>query len=311
MAFAQKILRVTFTLSNGTFAASGNNTLSVSGLKTQVTVKNAGMFSGCQLTLAVYGMTLSQMNDCSTVQPQAVAIYQNHVTVEASSDGGANYSTVFIGTVMQGFTDLTGMPDAVFRCTANSVAGVNVQSAAPGGINAAVNVAVLLQSLCSSANPPLNFENNGVNVTIRNPYLWGSVGDNIKELCDAAGIAWVIQNGTLAIWPKSGSRTPAGAVVPIVSAATGLVAFPSFTPYGVLLKTLYNSSIVFGGQIQVESELLTNALAQSAGVSKILKLPSNGIYTVVSLDHELESWVPNGKWFSDIYCWTGLVVVPQ
>jgi len=300
MAFAKKVLRVTFTLVNGTFAGTGQNTLTVSGLRTQVTVKNAGMFAGCHLDLVVYGLTFSQMNDISIlgIQLQTQAVLRNQVTVEASSDGGASFYTVFIGAIQTAYADLAGMPDAIFRLTANSIAAINVLPAQPGGINqGAVSVATLLSSLAQQAG--LQFENNAnINVTLRYPYLWGSVYDQIKELCAAAGINWSVVNNTLAIWPKNGSRSGNGATVPIVSAATGLVAFPSYTPNGILLKTLYNPAILFGGSIEVQSKLLT--AAAGTALAAAVALPINGVYAVNELDHELESWVPNGKWFSDI-----------
>ena len=315
MAFAQKILRSTFTLkAPNTFAGTGKNTLAVSGLKTQVTVKNAGMFAGCHLDLVVYGMTLSQMNDIAIlgIQLQTQAVLGNQVTVEASSDGGENFFTVFIGTVQSTYADLSGMPDAVLRMNANSIAAINVAPVPPTSVNGTVNVATLLQSLATQGG--LNFENNAsINITIRYPYLWGSVYDQIKELCAAADINWMVDGVTLAIWPKSGSRsTGGGQVVPIVSAATGLVAFPSYTPNGILLKTLFNPAIIFGGEIQVQSTLLTSAQSAPVATATPQAFPPNGVYTVNGLDHELESWVPNGKWFSDIQAINpAYFVVPQ
>ena len=311
MAFAQKLLRLTFTLAQGaTFAGTSSDTLTLSGLKTQASISNVGQLQGCQLTLAVYGLTLSQMNDLSTLGPQLGVIKRNIVKVEASIDNGG-WSAVFEGVIQTAFADLQGMPDAVLRVTANSIAALVVEPVEARSINGAVNVAGVLQLLAAQATPPLNFENNaGVNVILRNPYLWGSVHDCIKELCEAAGINWVIQNHTLAIWPRNGSRTPAGMAAPIVSSATGLVASPTYTAFGLLLKTLFNPAVLFGGAIQVQSALTTNAAAQGAAVAQALKLPVDGIYQVVQLNHELESWVPNGHWFSSIYASTTFVVPP-
>ena len=296
MAFARKILRLTFTLWQGNFAGSGTNTLTVSGLRTQCRINTAGAPSGSKLSLAVYGLTLSQMNDLSTlgIKYFTQAVTPNSITVEASSDGGQSFSTVYIGEIYNAFADLQGMPDAPLRVDTNSTGLANVATANPSTING--SVAPILGTLAQTAGLTLDNSAN-VNAPARNFYLYGSAMDQIREICNAYNIGCAVEKKTLIIWQKGSYRAQSN--IPIVSSATGLVGFPSFADGGLILKTLFNPAIEFAGLIQVFSSLLASIGAERLATVDLP--PNGGNYFVTELDHQLDSWVPNGQWFSTIY----------
>ena len=80
-----------------------------------------------------------------------------------------------------------------------------------------------------------------------------------------------------------------------------MISYPSYTAQGILVKTQFNPDVVFGGRIEVQSSLLestkkVNPLAKSV-------IPSDGIWAVYSIDHALDSMLPNGKWESDLGCY--------
>ena len=131
----------------------------------------------------------------------------------------------------------------------------------------------------------LKFENNGVTGVLNNCYFSGSVKTQIQACVDQAGIAWNHGDfGILAIWPKNGSRN---GQVPLVSPSTGMIGYPTYTAYGVNVETIFNRSIGFGQQIQVQSSLKAAAAhGQSIGLS-----------------HHLECEMPHGKWFSTVFCY--------
>ena len=297
MAFNKKLLQVSFILENGTFTGTSSNTLLISGLRSQAQVNKAGALSGGTLNLTIFGMTLSQMNDLSTLGMRVQLVPRNVVVVAASTDTGG-WSIVFYGQIINAYADFMAMPDVSFKVDANSYGGINTQQANPASYNGAVDIGSSggpLASLASQAG--LQFESNGVSVQLRNLYLYGSVGDQIKECCEAAGVGYTIDDGTLAIWPKNGAR--AGGI-PVVSPETGLAKAPGYWAGGIILETYYNPAIRFQGQIKVASELLQSVpavKAQAAG------LPANGIWNVSELDHDLESGVPSGSWFSTVWAY--------
>jgi hypothetical protein len=70
----------------------------------------------------------------------------------------------------------------------------------------------------------------------------------------------------------------------LISPETGLVGYPAYTGQGIALRTLYNPSVGYGSEINVES-ILT---------------PACGTWVVNRLAYDLESKVPDGNWFCDI-----------
>ena len=62
-----------------------------------------------------------------------------------------------------------------------------------------------------------------------------------------------------------------------------MVGYPLANSQYMFVKTIFNPSLKFGGQIQVADSQVVGA---------------NGKWTIASLVHELESITPNGKWFS-------------
>ena len=108
----------------------------------------------------------------------------------------------------------------------------------------------LLQKIAQAAG--LQFENNGVDKKIANPYLPRSYREQIMALCSATGVQWTIDNGLLAIWPTGGSRQ--GSPI-MVSPETGMVGYPAFNQQAVIVRTMFNSNLALGKQINVQSQL--------------------------------------------------------
>jgi hypothetical protein len=144
----------------------------------------------------------------------------------------------------------------------------------------------------------LTFENSGVSgVNLSSPYLPGTLRDQAQKAADAAGVNLYIDDGqspptgdqssgnttggTLAIWPKNGSR---GGEIPLISPETGLVGYPTFTDSGVLVKCLFNPNLKPGGQFKLKASVL----------------PNEAIWNIRYLNLELDANTPGGSWFSVI-----------
>ena len=109
-------------------------------------------------------------------------------------------------------------------------------------------------------------------------------------------------NNVLAIWPK-GSSQSAGLSIPIISPATGMIASPQLTPQGIVVDTLFNPLIGYGGLVQVQSDVLSGVLSAQSAANPTFNAPANGIWAVNKLDHALDSLVRNGQWKSTVYAW--------
>lgn len=291
MTFTKKIIEVVFTLSPVTdaagtvtndqpvFAGTNSNTVTLTGYRTSVHVTKAGGASMGEAHLSIYGMSLQLMNQLSTLGRTPVIIGRNLVSISAGDANGL--SLIFQGTINQAFTDLGSAPDGRFDVDAYSLLFQAVQSIPPTSTRGSTDVALIMQNL--STQMGLRFENNGVTDIIPPIYLAGSAKSQAEELVKLAQIEWNQgDNGTVAIWPKNGSRNGA---IPLISPQTGLVGYPYPSGGGLLgLKTLFNPAINFGSQIRVQSSIT----------------PACGVWTICQLEHALESEMPGGQWFTSL-----------
>jgi hypothetical protein len=278
VAFSSKIITVTFQLGTGAFGETGTNTVTVSGLRASVEVVISG---GYECHLKLHGLTPSLLNQLSSVSLAAMVLRRNLVSI-AAGDAENGMATVFRGMIQEAWVDLTQQPVSVLTVTAfDTGALLAVTPVAPSSFNGAADVATILSGLARQAG--LQFENSGVNVKLATPYLSGSLGDQIRAVCEHAHIAYAIDQATLAIWPRGGSR---GGLIPLISPATGMQGYPGYTAQGITVTTLFNPSLRFGGDVQVQSGLLQAC----------------GQWHIVGLAHALESETPNGHWFSSLQC---------
>jgi hypothetical protein len=278
MTFVRRKINITFQLAEGTFAESGTNTITLSGLRTSVRCVKAGGPSMSSLQMMVFGMTKSIMNKLSTLGMQIILVPRNLVTVEAGDDQ-SGMGTVFVGTITNAYPDFNSMPDISFFVEAQTGLGEAVENARPTSFKGATSVAVAMAGFASRMG--LTFENTGVEAVLPSCYFWGSLRNQAKACAEAAGVNWIIDNGVLAIWPRNKAR---GGAIPLISPATGLVGYPSYTAQGLALRCLFNPSIGFGSKIKVESDLER----------------ATGEWAVYSLAHSLDAKFPHGEWFTDM-----------
>jgi len=139
---------------------------------------------------------------------------------------------------------------------------------------------IIMQSLAKLMNK--TFENNNVPPTmLDNPYFPGTALAQAEACARAANIGWTLDDNKLAIFPVFGNRE---GVVPLISAKTGMIGYPGYTGNGIRLKSSYNPSVVFNGNVKVESDLKA----------------ANGFWTVNVLTHDLSSEAPDGPWFTEM-----------
>ena len=104
-------------------------------------------------------------------------------------------------------------------------------------------------------------------------------------MADAANINLYLDgdppNGTMAIWPRTGTRD---GQVPDIGANDDLVGYPTFADSGCVVKTLFNRNVQPGGQFNLTSSLW----------------PAPRLWNVRYLSHDLEANVPGGNWFTII-----------
>jgi hypothetical protein len=288
MTFVQRQLSISFSLGNGTFDGS-NNTVTLSGYRAHALVSHAGGPSDGTLNLTIRGMKPDQMNKLATLGVRFNIVGNNKIVVTAGDKNGGTPSTVFIGYIIDAAADYNAQPEVAFIVTAHTLGPQAVAPATASSYRGPADVATIMQNLATQMG--LKFENSGVQSKLPNSYFSGSARSQMRQCAENAGINATVIDGTLAIWPKRGSRN---GQIPLVSPDTGMIGYPTFDAMGVMVETLYNPSIGFGQKIKVQSSILA----------------ANGEYTIYRLDHDLTGELPGGPWRSRIFTWNPKSPVP-
>ena len=221
-------------------------------------------------------MTLDEMNQL-TVAGRQYQQRDNLVAVQAGDEGG-QMTTVFNGQITDAFPDFTETPESAFVIVGLVGRQIAMKPVPPTTYPGSTDTATIMRSLAGSAG--LAFENNAVSVQLASPYFAGTLMRQMAACAKAANIYAHIDgaSNTLAIWPKTGSR---GGAVPVISPANGMILYPTYEAIFVHVRTLFDPSVKFGGQVTIQSQLT----------------PANGNWTVVGhLDYTLSSQMPDGPW---------------
>lgn len=253
--------------------------VTLSGHRVSVNTVSAGGAGMPTAQVRVFGLTLSMMNQLSTVGQLPNAYRANKMTILAG-DTVNGMAKIFEGTILTAWADMQAAPDVAFNITAFSGGIEALRPVPPSSYPGTADAAVILANLADQMGVP--FENNGVSVILTTPYYPGTARDQAVQVVDHAGIEWnAMENGVLAIWPRGGAR---GGSVPLISPETGLQGYPTYTATGIVLTSLFNPVLRHGGQVQVKSALT----------------PACGTWNIVTLVHDIESQVPSGKWATQI-----------
>jgi hypothetical protein len=282
MTFLRREIDVKFQLGKGNFGQDGVDTVEITGLRVAASIQKNGGVSLSRASIKIYGLTLSTMNQLSTLGKPLVDGRNNTVTLTAGDANGK--SVVFSGTITEAWVDGAGAPEIALLVEAF---GGLLDALRPlpatsfrGSVDAATIVAGLAQQM------GYGFENGGVEgVVLTSPNYPGTGRQQLESVARDGGFNFFVDDviNAVAIWPRDGVR---GGQIPLINAATGLVGFPTHTENGILVTSLFNPAVIFGRAIQVESVLT----------------PAAGQWTVFAVSHDLESLAPGGAWFTRAQC---------
>lgn len=278
----KKQLRFVITLGTSTFDGGQNNQLILQGFRAVVDIDKAGGMMMGTLRAKIYGVSQSAMNSITTLQAKPNGLIAN--TIEVYAIDGDVETHVYSGNIVNAWGDYQSMPDVFLQIQAQALYYNALKPVPPISVRGTVDVASLMGQIATDMS--LKFENNGVNKTITDPYFPKTKLEQAKALAQAADIGFFIDDRILAITPSPYSPRNVD-TVPVISAQSGMVGYPTFDGPGINFSSLFNPAITFGGKIQVKTDIPR----------------ANGEWIVTSIAHHLESERPNGAWHSTIRCY--------
>jgi hypothetical protein len=280
VSFVKRHIDLKFQLGTGDFGSSGFDTFEVKGLRVSATITKAGGVSLSQCVMRIHGLPLDVMNKLSILGKALLQARDNVVTLSAGDDTNGS-SVAFQGNIFEAWIDGRSAPDLAMTITASSGYVAAVAPAVPTSFKGTVDAATVAAGIAQQAG--YAFENSGVNVQFADPYFHGDLFQQLVDLKNAADCHVIVDGekngGTIAIWPKGGTR---GGLIPLISPETGLVGYPELAEVGISVQTLYNPSLVVGGQFELRSSFDR----------------ANGKWQVYQVAHDLESETTGGKWFT-------------
>lgn len=273
-----KDLRFVITLGTGSFGSSNNNQIILEGFRSVANINKAGGQMMGELTARIYGVSQSDMNAATTLQWKPQGTITNSVSVYAVD--GQQVTLVFMGNIINAWGDYNSQPDVFLMIQAQSANVAQMTPVAPTAFAGQTDAATVFQQLASGMG--FSFENNGVNVQLRDVYLPNTALEQTRDLARAANCSIYVDNGTLAITPLNVPRNMPQ--IPSIGPDTGLVGYPTFDGVGVNFRTVFNPAVLFGGSVSLTTSI---TLAQ-------------GTWLVTSVAHNLSGQMPDGPWFSQI-----------
>lgn len=289
MTLVRRVVTLQFQLGKGNFGDSGSDTIEVKGVRVSASLNQSGGRAMTEADIKVYGLPLDVMNQLTILGKPLEEGRHNTVIVSAGDEGGP-LAVVFAGTIMESWVDARNAPEITLIVNAKDGALLALKPIVPTSFKGTVDVATIVSYIAEVSN--MSFQNSGVSVQSTSPYYPNTALHQLYELADhydfnafveTAGADANANSSKIIIWPKGTARPGS---VPTVSPATGLIGYPMHTQNGIELTTLFNPAIGFGQSIRVESSLT----------------PANGLWNVFRVSHDLESEMPNGKWFTSVEC---------
>lgn len=294
MTYLRRLIDVQLVLDGDSFDGS-NNMVTLSGLRCIAAIRSyagsTGSFAS-QLELTIFGMRGSDMAKLSTLGFSAGTYRKNLVNVYAGDDQ-QGMSMAFSGGITYGNVDYNAMPDVGVTLIASAMANVQYTAIAASSYKGVMDVATMLQGIAKSAN--LAFQNAGVTAKLSNHAVGGTASDQIKDICRAARVCYAVQNGTLTIWPATGSRD---STLLNIGPAQGMVGYPRYVVNGVEVTSIYNPEVEVGRTVNIASSI------PDPTIGSISVPGANGQFYVWGVSHDLASEMPGGPWFTTLHLGT-------
>lgn len=274
---SRKQLKFVITMGTAKFDDKGSDRITLTGYRAIADIDKAGGMMMGTLRAKIYGVKQADMNTITTLQWRPETKIANVVEVFAVDNGVE--SLVFAGNIVNAWGDYGSMPDVFLQIQAQAAYFNQLFSSKPRSFKGRIDVAKVMGQIASDLG--YVFENNGVSVQLADVYLANTGIEQARELAKMAGVNLYVDDKILAITPLHGPRV---GPIPDISAASGLVGYPTFDGVGVYFQTLFNPAITFGGRVNLHTDL-----TQAAGE-----------WIVTSIGYRLESEKPGGAWFANV-----------
>lgn len=272
--YNQRSLRFEFTNETSSFDEKGNNTISISDVRSTVSFQSAGNLFGTQVNVSLFGLSMELLASLSS---KAMGLFGSD-TERISMKIYVVDTAIFVGYMTSSIANMNTAPNSALMITATANADLQNKPSPPFSFNGATPVTSVITAICKAAGySPYITGLDGIVAT--NPHYEGSIFNQLEALCDDFEIAMSVASPTITFWPQNEKKDD---VMPLITPEYGLIGYPIFSNGGVMFQTQFSTLLTTGRNIKL-----------------VTSLPhASGTYKLTSVSHELSSWMPDGPWHS-------------
>lgn len=110
--------------------------------------------------------------------------------------------------------DFSAAPEVAFVAKASTAYTDALRPVVPTSFKGSADVALMIAGIAAQMNPPRSLENGGVSITLRDPYLPGTLMGQLRALQQQGDFYMIVETDVIAIWPKGGVRKGAVPLIP-------------------------------------------------------------------------------------------------
>lgn len=281
--YSLKDIRVTVSLDK----EGANNQYVFQGFATNVAISKTGGVDFATAQVEIYGLSLPVMGQLTTLAFKPLNRRWNAIEI-AAGELGTDLPVVFRGCVTVAFADLNGA-SPVLKMEAQVAAYPILDPAGTVSITGSQDIGAFIQSQSSQAG--FDFQNDGVQGTLSDMTIYGDPITKARTAADAVGADLILDDDKAILVPKEGVRRAEGGI-PVVSAATGMIGYPTFTNQGIQVSSFFRPELHVAAAVRVES-IVPHA---------------TGVWKITQLTHSLSANNPNssawetaidGMWLED------------
>lgn len=283
-SFSIKTIQIAVTLGKGTFS-EGGNTKTIEGLACDVTVQKPGLPEKNSATIKIWGLKYEDMAQLTMLSFKPLESQHNLISIKAgekddTDSARSSLALVFQGEITSAFADFNAAPDVCMQFEADSGSYPQQIAAPVVTVKGDAQAEKLFAQFAKEAG--YTFKNEGVTSSVKNAWFPGSPIDKMTKLARDIGCELIIDDGAVTILPMGKARE--GNAV-LLTRDTGLIGYPTFNQDGISCRCIFNSDLVYGGLIKMES----------------IVPRASGVWRITKLTHHITAYIPGGgNWESQM-----------
>lgn len=272
--YKQRSLRFEFVNNTEAFDEGGNNTISLSNVKSTVSCQSSGNLFGTQVSVNIFGLSIDLL---AALSAKAMGNFGPD-TAQISMKIFVDNTAIFVGYMNSSIANMNSAPNSSLIINATANTDLQNKVARPFSLSGATSVVDIISSICKAAgySPIINGLEG---IMVSNPHYEGSVFDQLQKVCDDLQVSMSVAPPTISFWPQKGQKD---SIKPLISPEHGLIGYPIFSNGGVMFQAQFSSLLTTGRAVHLETSLPH----------------ASGDYQLTSVTHELSSWVEDGPWHS-------------